>query len=84
MSPEILSHVPIAIVLVGAAVTFGAFVLKSYKGLIEKIQETVEAAIKVHSDVEDVRWTEIERRLGRVEEKVDRLLERHDPGEGGE
>ena len=81
MTPEALAHLPIAMAL---AAFFGGLMfatLRAWAALTDKIKVAIAEALKAHTDTEDVRWSSIEQRLGRVEAKVDELLMRNQQGE---
>lgn len=74
MSSEAASHVPIFIAIAGVMAAIVIAALRSWGALTKQLREAIAEALRTHTELETVKWDEIERRLGRLEEKVDRLL----------
>lgn len=80
MNPEIVEHAPIILGALSLMLGGVIGVIKGYRWFLDEIRTAINTAIDRHSEAEAVWQREVERRLGSLESKMDRLLENKSNG----
>lgn len=77
MDANVVQHLPFVIGALGVLGAGVISIVKGYRWLLSEIRSAITDAMAHHEHVEGEWQRDIERRLEAIENKVDRLIERH-------